>query len=134
MPLGGFSPGQEGPHSGVTNNLHCLYKEMKKRKKYSPISLSCRTATENTRTNKDAAELDLHRLTVDEAIPRIDEFLHSSYKGNLYRVWIIHGIGSGILRREVRRYLSGHTLVSFFTTADGSHGGRGATQVDLSER
>jgi DNA mismatch repair protein MutS2 len=90
--------------------------------------------TKNAGVNKNITELDLHRLTVDEAIPRIDEFLHSAFRANLYRVWIIHGIGSGILRQEVRRYLSNHSLVSSFTTADGAHGGRGATQVELADR
>jgi len=76
-------------------------------------------------------ELDLHRLTVDEAIPKLDDFLHTAFQGGLYRVWVIHGKGSGILRQEVGRYLSNHSLVRFHGTADRYHGGVGATQVEL---
>ena len=78
-------------------------------------------------------ELDLHRHTVDEAMPRLDEFLHSAFQAGLRRVWVIHGKGTGVLRREVSRYLSGHSLVKSFCPADGFHGGVGATQVELSD-
>jgi len=78
-------------------------------------------------------EIDLHRLTVDEALPKLDDFLHAAFQAGLYRVWVIHGKGSGILRREVGRYLSGHPLVRLHRPADRYHGGIGATQVELSE-
>ncbi len=78
-------------------------------------------------------EIDLHRLTVDEALPKLDDFLHAAFQAGLYRVWVIHGKGSGILRREVGRYLSDHPLVRFHGPADRYHGGIGATQVELSE-
>jgi DNA mismatch repair protein MutS2 len=48
-------------------------------------------------------------------------------------VWIVHGKGSGVLRREVGRYLSKHPLVKSHGLADRYHGGTGATQVELSE-
>lgn len=79
-------------------------------------------------------DVDLHRLTVDEAIPRLDEFLHSAFQAGLHRVWVVHGKGTGILRQEVGRYLSRHSLVRSFGPADRYHGGVGATEVALSER
>ena len=78
-------------------------------------------------------ELDLHRLTVDEAITQLDQFLNAAFQAGLYRVRIVHGKGTGILRLEVRRYLSGHPLVKSYCPADHYHGGAGATQVELSE-
>jgi DNA mismatch repair protein MutS2 len=79
-------------------------------------------------------EIDLHGLTVDEALPRLDEFLHAAYQAGYYQVYIIHGKGSGILRREVGRYLSGHSLVRSHQLADKYHGNDGATLVLLSDR
>ena len=79
-------------------------------------------------------EIDLHRLTVDEAIPKLDAFLHASFCAGLYRVWVVRGKGSGILRLEVSCYLSRHPLVKFHRLADRYHGGKGATQVELSDR
>jgi len=77
-------------------------------------------------------EIDLHGLTVDEAIPRLDDFLYEAYRQGRRRVWVVHGKGSGILRIEIRRHLAKHTLVSSYTPADSQRGGAGATQVDLS--
>ena len=76
-------------------------------------------------------EIDLHGMTVDEAIPAVDGFLYNAYKAHMTRVWIIHGKGTGTLRRAVRNHLTNHTLVRTCSTADGSHGGIGATQVEL---
>lgn len=78
-------------------------------------------------------ELDLHRHTVEEALPRLDEFLHSAFRSGLQRVWIVHGKGTGTLRQEVSRHLSGHSLVKSFRPADRHHGGPGATEVQLSD-
>lgn len=78
-------------------------------------------------------EIDLHGLTIDEALPLVDKFLYQSFKAGLYRVWVIHGKGTGTLRSEVRRYLSGHPLVRHCSTADGNHGGVGATQVEIAD-
>jgi DNA-nicking Smr family endonuclease len=78
-------------------------------------------------------ELDLHGLTVDEAIPLVDRFLHQSFKAGLYRVWIIHGKGTGVLRSEVTYYLKKHPLVRHCSTADGNRGGIGAVQVEIAD-
>ena len=79
-------------------------------------------------------EIDLHGLTVDEALPRVDDFIQSAYKSGHYQVRVVHGKGSGVLRQEVARFLSGHPLVSFHQLADRYHGGDGATQVVLNPR
>jgi len=78
-------------------------------------------------------ELDLHSLTVEEALPKLDELLYAAYQSGLYRVWVVHGKGTGILRREVGRHLANHPLVKSYGPADPSHGGIGATRVDLRE-
>ena len=78
--------------------------------------------------------LDLHALTVIEALPRVDEFLHSSFQAGYFRVRIIHGKGTGVLKIEVARYLATHPLVLRYQSADYYHGGTGATDVDLTYR
>jgi len=76
-------------------------------------------------------EIDLHGMTIDEAIPLVDEFLHKSFKARVHRVWVIHGKGTGTLRTAVRSYLTRHPLVSRCSTADGWRGGNGCTQVEM---
>ena len=78
-------------------------------------------------------EIDLHRLTVDEAVPKLDEFLYKAYQAGQFRVWVVHGKGTGVLRQEMRRYLAKHPLVRAQRPADPQRGGAGATQVELSD-
>jgi len=50
-------------------------------------------------------ELDLHNKTVEDAIPMVDSFLEQRYCAGDRQVWIVHGKGSGTLRREVGKFL-----------------------------
>jgi DNA-nicking Smr family endonuclease len=79
-------------------------------------------------------DLDLHGMTVEEAIPLVDKFLQKNYLAHECRVWIVHGKGQGILRGVIRQYLKTHNLVKSFGPADVNHGEEGATQVDLLDR
>jgi DNA mismatch repair protein MutS2 len=76
-------------------------------------------------------EINLHGLTIDEAIPLVDEFIHKSRRAGLRRVWVIHGKGTGTLRSAVRSHLTRHPLVARCSTADGRRGGLGCTQVEM---
>ncbi len=78
--------------------------------------------------------LDLHRHTVDEALPLVDDFLNRTYCAGLHYVRIVHGKGTGVLRREVDRYLSAHPLVKSYHPADRYGGGIGATEVTLIDK
>jgi DNA mismatch repair protein MutS2 len=79
-------------------------------------------------------ELRLRYLTVDEAIPRLERFLHDTYMAGLNRVKIIHGKGTGKLRLTVRRELARHSLVKSFRPGDNWEGGEGVTIVEFSEK
>lgn len=77
-------------------------------------------------------EVHLRRLTVDEAYLKLDEFLHDAFIGGLYRVRVVHGKGSGTLRREVSRQLAKHPLVQSYRPGGYGEGGAGVTIVELS--
>lgn len=74
-------------------------------------------------------KIDLHALTVEEATSRLAGFLQDAYGAGSPQAYIIHGKGTGVLRTEVRRYLTRHPLVFHYGEADRFHGGAGATQV-----
>ena len=76
-------------------------------------------------------ELDLHRLTVDEALPKIDQFLYEAYIARTPSVRIVHGKGTGALRNAVRSWLPKHHLVKSFRWAEPEEGGGGVTVVNL---
>jgi len=79
-------------------------------------------------------ELRLRYLTVDEALPRLERFLHDSYMAGLKQVKLIHGKRSGMLRLTVRRELTRHSLVKSFRAGEKWEGGEGVTIAEFSEK
>ena len=79
-------------------------------------------------------ELRLRHLTVDEALPKLHEFLHGTYSSGYRQVRIIHGKGTGMLRETVRRELKKHPLVKSFRAGAYDGGGEGVTVVDFTEK
>ena len=80
------------------------------------------------------SELRLRHLTVDEALPRLERYLHDAYMAGLSEVRIIHGKGAGVLRLSVRRELARHTLVKLFRPGENWEGGEGVTIVEFTEK
>lgn len=76
-------------------------------------------------------ELDLHALTVDEALPLIQGYLNDACLAGLREVRIVHGKGTGALRQVVMRELKNHPLVKSFRTGNRYEGSTGATVVEL---
>jgi len=76
-------------------------------------------------------ELDLHALTVDEALPVIHEYLNEAFMAGMKEVRIVHGKGTGILRQAVMRELKRHPLVKSFRRGNRYEGSTGATVVEL---
>ena len=77
------------------------------------------------------AEIMVRRLTVEEAMARVDGFLDRSFREGRGRVRVIHGKGTGTLRKAVQDQLARHPLVAGFALAEAWQGGLGATMVEL---
>jgi DNA mismatch repair protein MutS2 len=76
-------------------------------------------------------ELDLRGLTVDEALLLIGQRLDEAARAGVRELRIIHGKGTGTLRRAVREMLSKHALVQGHAAAAPRAGGDGVTVVEL---
>jgi DNA mismatch repair protein MutS2 len=63
---------------------------------------------------------------------KLEEFLDQAYLTNRAEVRIVHGIGSGALKKAVHEYLSTSPYCAAFRQAEPHHGGSGATIVQLS--
>jgi len=77
------------------------------------------------------AELKLIGKKTDEAIDLVDKFLDEAFLNGLSELRIIHGHGTGALRRAVADLLTGHPHVAGFKPAGQDQGGAGATIVEL---
>jgi DNA mismatch repair protein MutS2 len=78
-------------------------------------------------------ELELRGQTVDEALPQIEQYLDRAYRAALPWVRIVHGKGTGTLRRQVRDLLAKHPLVRAHEPGRPDEGGDGVTVVHLVE-
>lgn len=77
------------------------------------------------------AEIMVRKLRVEEALALVDAFIDRSFREGRGRVRVIHGKGTGTLRKAVQDYLARHPLVSGFALAEWWQGGLGATVVEL---
>ena len=69
--------------------------------------------------------------TVEEATRRVDKFLDGAALAGKPRVRIIHGHGTGALRRGLAEFLAGHPLVEKFFAEEADRGGTAVTIVNL---
>jgi len=76
-------------------------------------------------------ELNLIGRRVDEALPLVDRYLDQALLSGLSRVEIIHGVGTGALRRAIHEHLSASPGVKSFGSPTSRPGGMGVTVVDL---
>jgi DNA mismatch repair protein MutS2 len=79
-------------------------------------------------------ELLLRRLTAEEALYRLDQYLYDAFMADLSPVRIVHGKGTGKLRRAVHELLAKHPLVKSYRLGDYGEGDYGVTVVELTHR
>jgi DNA mismatch repair protein MutS2 len=76
-------------------------------------------------------ELDLRGCRVEEALQILDAYLDKASLQRLHQVRIVHGKGTGALKREVEKHLRGHPLVSSFRMGELAEGSWGVTVANL---
>ena len=78
-------------------------------------------------------ELNVIGAHADEAVARVEKFLDEAMLSELKSVRIIHGYGTGQLRRAIAEFLRVQAYVSNFAPAPDNQGGGGVTVVELKE-
>jgi DNA mismatch repair protein MutS2 len=78
-------------------------------------------------------ELNVIGNTVDEALTRLEKFLDEAMTTDIRELRVVHGHGTGQLRRAISAFLKDHPLVARFELAPQNQGGGGATIVELKE-
>ncbi|HWF88124.1 MAG TPA: endonuclease MutS2 [Pyrinomonadaceae bacterium] len=99
--------------------------------KLEKLRRSAATETHLAADDKAQSELNVIGQTTDEAVDAVDKFLDEASLASLSKVRIIHGHGTGALRRAIGALLDGHPHVSRFLPAPPDQGGAGATLVEL---
>ena len=78
-----------------------------------------------------ADEINVIGMTVEEATDRLDKFLDDAALANKARIRIIHGHGTGALRKGIGEFLASHPLVQKHSFETEEHGGKAITIVEL---
>ncbi len=76
-------------------------------------------------------ELDLRGERVDEALKRLETYVDAAYMSGLPFARIIHGKGTGALKKAVRERVEHHPLISKVTDATPKEGGGGVTIIHM---
>ncbi|MBP1764870.1 MAG: mutS2, partial [Firmicutes bacterium] len=76
-------------------------------------------------------QIDIRGMTIDEAVPTLDKFIDDAVMANLPEVLVIHGKGTGALRKGVRRYLENHPNVQTVKIGEYNEGGDGVSVAVL---
>ncbi len=79
------------------------------------------------------SDLNVVGCTVDEALSRAERFLDESLLTDQRTVRVIHGYGTGQLKRALAGFLQQHPLVARFDSAPPDQGGGGVTVVELKD-
>ena len=80
-----------------------------------------------------SSELNVIGCSVDEALARVEKFLDDAVVSELRSVRVIHGYGTGQLRRAIGGFLESHPFVSRHAAAPPEQGGGGVTVVEFKE-
>ena len=77
------------------------------------------------------ASLDLHGMRYEEAMHALDQYFDQALLANHDTITIVHGLGTGALRKGVHKYLKSNPYVRDFRVGGEKEGGMGATVATL---
>ncbi len=78
--------------------------------------------------------LDLHTFQPREIPDLLMDYFSACVEADIFSVRIIHGKGTGILKKRIHRLLKRNPMIKSFTDAPPEAGGWGATLVELKQR
>lgn len=102
----------------------------------TPVVTESKPPKSHRRMNLERAatirpEINVIGLTVDEAISKIDKYMDDALLSNLSQITIIHGKGTGALRKGIHEYLRKQAHVAEFRNGEFGEGDMGVTIVEL---
>ncbi len=95
------------------------------------IVRSTTRSVKSAATARPVTDVDLRGMTAVEAIMELDNAIDSAILSGIGQITVIHGKGTGVLRREVHAHLKGHKAIKSFRLGVYGEGESGVTIVEL---
>lgn len=118
----------EASTSRVGRRVKASLEDLRRQSATTEVHLHSREADSKF---KSTSELNLIGKKTDEAVDLVDKFLDEAFLNGVNELRIIHGHGTGALRKAITEFLSDHPHVARFSAAPQEQGGSGATIVEL---
>ncbi len=90
-----------------------------------------RAVRAQTDDSAPALKLDLRGMRADQALAEVERFLDKALLAGFHELEVVHGRGTGALRRQIHDFLRGFPAVEHFALAPEDRGGDGMTIVQL---
>lgn len=112
-----------------SKDVSAPYLDELKKEKQAEKKAAAASSFRPIRTSSVATELNVIGKTFSEALPEVERFLDQALAAGFSPVKIIHGKGSGALRRQVHAFLDDQPFVKKYQLDDVDGGGAGVTLV-----
>jgi DNA mismatch repair protein MutS2 len=121
------APMNGGGRTGNNNSTRKAIEAATSGQNGGPASRSSNAGLSLAKAQSIESEIGLIGLRVDAALPRLDKYLDDAYAAGIEGTRIIHGKGTGQLRKAIWEFLRDDSRVASFQMADADEGGAGAT-------
>lgn len=106
--------------------------QLQKEKSKKTSATEYKGSTESTiKVALENTSIDIRGLTGEEAIREVEAFLDKAYSAGLHEISIVHGKGTGALRKRIAEYLTAYPHVKAFRLGEWNEGGTGITIVEM---
>tara|TARA_B100001248_G_scaffold255904_1_gene236229 strand:+ start:3867 stop:6131 length:2265 start_codon:yes stop_codon:yes gene_type:complete len=124
-------PNQKGEVQVLSNSMHLSLHfrflqrhEGEKAAKINPYTISKKLASEDRK-------LDIRGMTMEEALQALEVEVDEALRQGSDRIQVVHGHGSGVLKKAVRTFCSRSDFIKKWHIADKSQGGDGVTWIEI---
>ena len=97
----------------------------------APSAVGMAVRAQSAADDAPALKLDLRGMRADQALAEVERFLDKALLAGFHELEIVHGRGTGALRRQIHDFLRSFPAVASFATAPEDRGGDGMTIVEL---
>lgn len=124
------SKGEVQVQAGIMK-INVKLKDLRETKESKVEKKERKKKTVNLNLKQVSSSVDLRGMDAEEAIYTVDKYLDDAYIGGLGEVTIIHGKGTGVLRKAIHDMLRSHAHVKSYRLGEYGEGGSGATVAVL---